>query len=309
MLKYFIITVDTEGDNLWCYKPGHRIYTRNTHFIPRFQNLCNKYRFKPVYLTNYEMALSDPFVEYAKSWLDEDSCEIGVHLHAWNNPPEYKLTGSGENNPYLIEYPENIMRLKFETIYSLITERFGIKPLSHRAGRWAMNDIYFKILQEFGIKIDCSFTPGIDWSNNIGVTRGGANYTTVSRYPSFVDGIFEIPMTIRTIRHVYEGSLKHRLRTMLKGDKVWMRPATSSDNLMNRLIDVVDKENKVDYIEFMIHSSELMPNGSPYTPNAESVDRLFEYMESVFSHALAKELQGVTLKEYFTIHNPEIRID
>lgn len=48
----FIITIDTEGDNLW---QNHKyIATENVHFLPRFQTLCEKYLFKSVYLTNYE---------------------------------------------------------------------------------------------------------------------------------------------------------------------------------------------------------------------------------------------------------------
>ena len=54
-MKKFIITVDTEGDNLWGYKEGDTITTNNALYIPRFQELCENYGFKPVYLTNYEM--------------------------------------------------------------------------------------------------------------------------------------------------------------------------------------------------------------------------------------------------------------
>ena len=51
MKKRFIITVDTEGDDLWNYHQGDIIRTENTLYIPRFQELCEKYRLKPVYLT------------------------------------------------------------------------------------------------------------------------------------------------------------------------------------------------------------------------------------------------------------------
>jgi hypothetical protein len=34
----FIITIDTEGDNLWAC-PRH-ITTRNAAYLPRFQSLC-----------------------------------------------------------------------------------------------------------------------------------------------------------------------------------------------------------------------------------------------------------------------------
>jgi hypothetical protein len=37
----FLITIDTEGDNLWS-RP-RTITTRNAHSLPRFQALCEKY--------------------------------------------------------------------------------------------------------------------------------------------------------------------------------------------------------------------------------------------------------------------------
>ena len=48
-MKYFIITVDTEGDNLWNYKLGDEVSTKNADYIPRFQRLCEKYGFKPLH--------------------------------------------------------------------------------------------------------------------------------------------------------------------------------------------------------------------------------------------------------------------
>ena len=47
----FIITIDTEGDNLW---QNHRVIkTENARYLARFQTLCERFGFKPVWLTNY----------------------------------------------------------------------------------------------------------------------------------------------------------------------------------------------------------------------------------------------------------------
>ena len=67
MSKKFIITVDTEGDNLWNWRAGDSVSTENSRYIPRFQELCDKYGFKPVYLTNYEMACCDRFMDAPSS--------------------------------------------------------------------------------------------------------------------------------------------------------------------------------------------------------------------------------------------------
>lgn len=299
-VKYFIITVDTEGDNLWTNISGENITTNNTEYIPRFQALCEKYGFKPVYLTNYEMVNDHQFVSFAKKWLEDGNCEIGVHLHAWNNPPFYELSGRYNSNPYLIEYPKEIMKEKFGVIYNLIKEKFGISPISHRAGRWAMNDDYFDILKEFDIKIDCSYTPGINWSSVKGRCVGGSDYSHIENCIYDCNGIFELPATIYKYRNCQNGSLKHRLKSLILGENVWFRTATSSIKALKTVIDKNDK-NGIDYIEFMIHSSELMPGGSPYFKSYKDIENEYLVMDELFQYAKQKGYIGVTLQEFFMI--------
>ena len=85
--KHLIITIDTEGDNLWAWREGQPIGTENTRFLPPFQSLCEEYGMKPVYLSNYEMLQEPRFCALAREKQDRGLCEIGMHLHAWNCPP------------------------------------------------------------------------------------------------------------------------------------------------------------------------------------------------------------------------------
>src|SRR5688500_9865571 len=86
----FVITIDTEGDDLWA--APREVTSRNADHLPHFQSLCERYGFKPVYLTNYEMAMSGAFVEFASDAVARGTCEVGMHLHAWNSPPIEPLT-------------------------------------------------------------------------------------------------------------------------------------------------------------------------------------------------------------------------
>lgn len=305
-MKYFIITVDTEGDNLWHYNKGKEIRTLNAIYIPRFQDLCNKYGFKPVYLTNYEMIVDDVFVNYIKDIAGSELCEVGIHIHAWNNPPMYQLENAITNNPYLIEYPEHIMRKKFSLTYDLISKKIGIPPTSHRAGRWAMNDCYFKILKDYNILVDCSYTPHIDWSKNIGAYSGGSDYRYVCEKPSLINGVLEVPVTVLPTRELNKMNLIDTLYYLKKFrslpfKKIWLRPAQTSVNDMIRLLDVYSQKSEMDYVEFMIHSSELMPGGSPYFPNKDAVESLFDGMDHVFLYAKKLGYEGITLKDYYDL--------
>ena len=136
-MKHFIITIDTEGDNLWKWKPGQEVTTKNVQYLKRFQELCAQYGFKPVWLSNWEM-ISDPlFVEFINRNVEAGNCELGMHLHAWNNPPFYELPRDERSGaPYLIEYPREIMEAKIAAITEKMKEQFGYVPVSHRAGRW-----------------------------------------------------------------------------------------------------------------------------------------------------------------------------
>lgn len=303
MNKYFIITVDTEGDNLWNYRSGDCITTSNSRYIPRFQELCEKYGFPPVYLTNYEMLCDDFYVSYVKEKYVHNLCEVGLHLHAWNNPPVFNLNAVYTGNPYLIEYPDNIMHAKFDYIYKFFIEKMGFKPTSHRSGRWAMDNRYFKLLEDYDIKVDCSVTPHIDWSNNKGATCGGSDYSKFDENVHWQGRILEIPPTIRVSHRPIEGSLKHKIKVLLCGEVLNLRLATASLGQLKYLIDLVSKENSVDYLELMLHSSELMPGGSPYFKDDNSIEEMFSNMETLFAYIHSLGYKGITLTDYFKKEN------
>lgn len=300
--KSFIITIDTEGDNQWDNNYG--IYTENAKFLPRFQELAEKYDFKPVWLTNYEMANDKFFVKYMKEKQNKGLCEIGMHLHAWNNPPKYELKKITDERPYLIEYPEDIMEKKIKTLDELLTKKFGVKPISHRSGRWALDERYLKLISKYGYKVDCSVTPNVDWSKKLGATGiGGTDYSkSDSKCTVLLNDLLEVPMTIRKV-HIFNQKSKgllnflRALKWKLLGKCQWLRPDKSLD--LYSLIKLVDICEKDDYLMFMIHSSELMPGGSPNFKTEEDINKLYEIIEALFAYIKNKGYIGVSLKEYY----------
>jgi hypothetical protein len=108
---YFLITVDTEADNQWADPVP--VTTKNIRFIPRFQELCDRFGFKPTYLCSYEMVkaplVHDTIAPYAKS----SRAEIGAHLHPWSTPPfePYEKQGTTYKG-FPHELPINFIREK-----------------------------------------------------------------------------------------------------------------------------------------------------------------------------------------------------
>ena len=302
-MKKFIITIDTEGDNLWRWHPGDSITTENTVYLQRFQDLSNKYGFKPVWLSNYEMLSDNRFVDFANRIEMNAIGEIGMHLHAWSTPPEVELPIEESGAPYLIEYSPEIMESKIATMTNIIREKVSIQPTTHRAGRWAMNDLYIDLLYRYGYNIDCSVTPHIDWSDAKGQTQNssGSNYSNCSEEPYKWHNIMEIPVSIRKSNSVFvnDKSLRGILAATyhsIKGQYLWLRPNGHNLNQMKWLVKHIAESNS-DYIMFMLHSSEMMPGGSPTFKTVESIEKMYSDTEEVFKLA-ANYFEGITLRDY-----------
>ena len=307
-MKSFIITIDTEGDNLWEWKMGGaKITTENVKFLPRFQALCDEYGFKPVWLTNYEMVSDPDYVAFSKKAMKEGRCEIGMHLHAVNNPPIYELPVAYPSNfPYLIEYPNDIVEEKIITLKKLLEETYEERIVSHRAGRWAMDDYYTQCLKTVNIKIDCSVTPGISWYNTAGITVNshGSDYSKSPLQPFYIDEekqLLEVPVSIRQIHYAEKPALspipvlrfiKHRV----VGYKAWMRP---NGNNLKELLCLAEqhKQDNCDYVMFMLHSSEMMPGGSPTFKTNDDIEHLYKDLRNLFDY-ISTFCEGRTLKEY-----------
>ena len=49
---------------------------------------------------------------------------------------------------------------------------------------------------------------------------------------------------------------------------------------------------------FMLHSSEMMPGGSPSFPDEKSIEELYECIEKLFVYAKQKGYMGCKLSDY-----------
>jgi hypothetical protein len=309
----FLITIDTEGDNIWS-NPG-KITTENSQFLPRFQALCEKYGLKPTYLTNYEMATCDRFVEFGRDAIGRGQAEIGMHLHAWNSPP-VERRADRQGMPYLIEFPVPVMVEKVRFITNLLERQFGVAMISHRAGRWAFNAAYAQVLLDHGYLVDCSVTPHVSWRETKGFIdgEGGPDYRGFPTEAYFVDtsdisrrgnsALLEVPMTIDRVRsasgdfvraasNVFPRSVRNKVTRFFPSVR-WFRP--NGRNLAS-MLKLLGQQSNAGYIEFMLHSSELMPGGSPTFPSEWAVDLLYDHLEQLFAKSQA-DFRGATLSEF-----------
>ena len=327
-----IITIDTEADNQWAKKD--KIELKNIQYIPRFQNLCDLYDFKCTYLTSYEMAASEDFVNIVNPFVQEGRAEIGSHLHPWTTPPYDTLTANDMYyHPFPHEFPVEILQKKMISLTELIEKRFKIKPVTFRAGRYGFDGKLAKILTELGYKADCSVTPLVSWQNTTGDPQGtgGKDFSYAPVHPYFPDldninninqqgnaGLLEVPVTILFINPLLANStfyrdyylkaqqqylnkkpaFEYRVFNKLKMNPFWFRPYVRLG--VEPLIRVFKQAKKMvlPCVEMIFHSSELMPGGSPYNPDEESIEELYRIFRKLFDYMSAQGTVGITLKQF-----------
>ena len=313
----FIITIDTEGDNIWS-RP-RTVTTHNAAHLPRFQSLCEKYRLRPTYLSNWEMAQCPRFRDFGRDVIARDAGEIGMHLHAWNNPPLTPLSADDDHHhPFLIEYPVDQMRQKISAMTGALEDAFQVRMLSHRAGRFMFDETYAQILAEAGYLVDCSVTPHVSWKGKPGAPggKGGVDYSDFPESAYFVDlqciqgagnsSLLEVPITVvqqrypqlveRIRKQVRSISFGRRVMHRLFPQTAWLRPNGRNRQTLLSILSRARDEGR-DFVEFFLHSSELMPDGSPTFPSAESIEALYADLDAIFS-AAGNGFEGLTLGAY-----------
>ncbi len=299
-----LITIDTEEDNAW--GPPRADPTRNAAVLPRFQALCEAHGLRPTYLTDYPMAASPVFRDFGSDVLRRRAGEIGMHLHAWNTPPRIPLTADdGLYHPYLIEYPEVLMREKIARMTDVLECAFGVKMVSHRAGRWSLNAAYVRLLIDFGYRVDCSVTPHVSWRRAPGdpLQHGGTDFSRFPEEPYFVDPadisragaspLLELPVTIAAARHAQPAL---RLLNRFFPPVHWLRP---NGRNQQALLALVDRQlaRGAHHLEFILHSSELMPGGSPTFADEDAIECLYDDLEALFAYA-SQRCRPLTLAEF-----------
>ncbi|HVN19424.1 MAG TPA: hypothetical protein VMU05_11640 [Dongiaceae bacterium] len=320
----FLVTVDTECDNAW--ERRKTVTTRNSWFIPRFQSVCEQYGLRPTYFTTYEMAICPVFRQFGQRVLELGRGEIGMHLHAWDSPPIVPLTDDDScYHPYLIEYPEAIMRQKIAYLTHLLEGVFRTKMKSHRAGRYGLNTQYAQMLVEHGYTSDCTVTPLNSWAAHLGdpQKRGGPDFTDFPLTPYFVDlknigqpgasGLLEIPISAVRFgqgivgafkRSLPQRSIPTRILNRAFPPRCLLSPHKRNLGLLVRATERLLEEGR-SCVHLSIHSSYLMPHGSPMFPESSDVEDLYSALHKVFSFA-ARHFKGMTVTE-FRNSFPEVR--
>lgn len=316
----FILTIDTEADNQWDH--GRGLTVENIRFIPRFQELCNKFDIKPTYLVTSEVCEDSYAREIFCDYIENDEAEIGAHLHSWSTPPFINKEGyryNDRHHAFAHELPDDLLINKLRYLTDQIGTSFGKRPTSFRSGRYGFNEKVARALMINEYVVDTSVTPYIDWSAMKGIPglNGGPDFRNSRPFPYTYthkgNSLLEIPVTIMPTKfplnkdnkltdyffnNVSKSFLLRSLRSMFfRYQPLWLRPypwmsLPLLDEIVKEAIDI-----KLPYIVMMFHSSELMPNCSIYRADSESVEKLYEQLEGFFTLLNFYKINSVSLTE------------
>jgi hypothetical protein len=316
----FILTIDTEADNQWDH--GRGLTVENLRAVPRFQELCDKYRIKPTYLVTSEVCEDSFAREMFCDYIENNQAEIGAHLHPWTTPPFLNKPGyryNDEHHAFAHDLPKDILANKLRYLTDQVGTAFGTRPTSFRSGRYGFNEILANLLIANGYLVDSSVTPYINWSGLKGIPgmNGGPDFREKRPFPYTYDHdgryLLEIPVTIMPTRfplnrnsrvsgyffnNVNSSIVLRSLRSMFfKNQPMWLRPYTWTT--LSQLDELVKEALSINlpYLVMIFHSSELMADCSIYRTDNASIEKLFELLEGFFMLLHYNGITSITLSE------------
>lgn len=316
----FILTIDTEADNQWDH--GCDLTVENIKYIPRFQELCDKYDIKPTYLVTSEVCEDSFAQELFSGYLKSGKAEIGAHLHSWTTPPFLEKDGfrfNDVNHAFASELPDDLLNKKIKNLTEQIETSFGKRPLSFRSGRYGFNENVAGALAKNAYLVDSSVTPYTSWSSHKGIpgASGGPDFINNTpfpfRYNSDNYSLLEIPVTILPtkfplnksdkftryyFRNVSKSTpLKVIRKLLFKNQPLWLRPLNYMEHGM--FAEILDEaaDIKLPFVIMMFHSSELMPGGSGNFSDKEAIEKLYVLLENFFALLKDRSISSLTLTD------------
>lgn len=306
-----LVGIDTEADDQWSKQGRERSLVGNALRLPGLQALCEGFGVRPSYLVTYEMATRPESAAVLRALAGSGRCEIGAHLHPWSSPPFRPEDLRAHSYPHNL--PPELLERQLTELTGVIEAELGVRPTTYRAGRNGFDGRSLPLLERLGYSVDTSVDPLFNERRKGGMLFAGA--PLVPYHPDYADvrrrgrsPILEIPISAATLPALpkplervyatlppipYRGALK---RVGLR--PVWLRPSYSTLPDMRAFATRL-RDAGAPCFNIIFHSSELLPGGSPYTPDAASVARFLDDLARLLEHLVGR-LEGIgrTYREF-----------
>jgi hypothetical protein len=307
--RRFLISVDTEEEFDWdapFQRAGHTTIT--VPMLQKFQEFIEKYGVRPVYFVDYSIVRDDEALAFLRSVAEQNSGEIGVHLHPWVNPPFEERVN--DHNSFAGNLPKELEEAKIVELRDVIRDKIGVTPTSYRAGRYGIGPHTAELLIKHGFLLDSSVRPRFDYSG-----EGGPDFLAVGSEPFWWGSdkrLLEVPLTT-----VYSGLLRKQsglaaafmeksplVNAIFSRSKMLERIPLTPEGISARetkeAIDVA-LDDDLRLLVFSFHSPSLSPGHTPYVRSDEDLDGFYDWWREVIDHLEMRNVKPVDFDELLKV--------
>lgn len=306
-----LVGIDTEADDQWSERGRREMAVRNAERLPSLQRLFEGFGVRPSYVVTWEMATRETSAAVLRELAASGRCEIGTHLHPWSSPPFRPEDLAGHTYPHNL--PAELLERQLAELTAVIEERIGVRPTTYRAGRNGFDGGTLPILEKLGYTVDTSVDPLFNERRKRGMVFDGAPLDPYHPDPADVrrpgtSTILEVPISSATspalpkaLEAAYTRLEPIRWRGGLKRlglRPVWLRPSYTALRDALGFADRLAREKRP-CANIIFHSSEILPGGSPYTPDEASVTRFLDDLARLLEHLTGRlGARGATYREF-----------
>jgi hypothetical protein len=300
MSAAILVGIDTEADDQWSAEGRRRLAVTNAQRLPALQALFDGFGVRPTYLVTHEMATRPESADVLRSLAGTGRCEIGAHLHPWSSPPFRPEDLDGHTYPCRL--PADVLERQLTELTDTIAGAIGARPTTYRAGRNGIDGRQLAVLERLGYTVDTSVDPLFNERRKGGPAFGGAPEAPFR--PDYADlrragraRILEVPISASTLPRLPAAAQRayaslppipwRGVFRRLGLRPVWLRPSYSPTGEMIAFASRLAARRAACF-NVIFHSSELIAGGSPYTPDAGSVDRFLDSLRRLLEHLTAR---------------------
>jgi hypothetical protein len=305
-----LVGIDTEADDQWSKTGREKNAVENASRLPALQRLFESHGVRPSYVVTYEMATRPESRDVLRALAQGGRCEIGTHLHPWSSPPFRPEDLRDHTYPHNL--PPELLERQLTELTATIEREIGVRPTTYRAGRNGFDHRSLPVLERLGYTVDTSVDPLFNERRKRGMLFAGA--PLFPYHPDYADvkragaaKILEVPISSATLPWLPKGleSAYARLKPIpwrgafrrLGLRPVWLRPSYTPLADMKAFADALARRGAPCF-NIIFHSSELLPGGSPYTPDEPSVARFLSDLERLLEHLASLGGVGRTYAEF-----------
>ncbi|HEX8192080.1 MAG TPA: polysaccharide deacetylase family protein [Allosphingosinicella sp.] len=290
--RRFVLFADAEEEFDWT-QPLRRenVATTAVAALPEANRRFAGRGLVPTYLVDWPVAADPASADAIASMVAAGTCDVGTQLHPWVNPPHAETVTRA--NSFVGGLPAELEHAKIVALTEKLTEAFGARPISYRAGRYGIGPNTARSLAMEGYKLDVSVRSLFDYS-----AEGGADFTDHPIWPYWLEnGLLEVPLTA-CLTGALSGKPSLLRQQRLRGpfartgllSRVPLTPEGTSLREALRAIEVLlDRGTRLFSLSF--HTPSVVPGHTPYVRDEADLRTFWAWWDGVFD---LFEKHGVT---------------